>query len=208
MRIILLISFFFFLPLVCLAADGEPVTFIIQVDPDIFDPDTQFQIKIFNLDQLKKAQDTAGCSVSFDVQTGHEKMTCPSGGNPDLPEPEEFLSAVYDLNIPLVIPSRTLEVGQQYRLVISGRYRDKCNTAQASMEGIAETGRIELSEFEWAVTQMACPGPNVPVEPRSPASRSDLKDRGVSSQRDISEESGSSSPGLPGMVTESQNLPE
>jgi len=154
---IFLIVFLLLIPFGLLEAASEPVTFIIQITSDIFDPETRIQIRVFNQDQLKEFQDSSGCTLSFDPMTGAEQLHCQSESLPELPSPEEFIFPVQDLLLPLVLPSRSILSGQQYRLVISGRHRDGCNTTLATAQGVADTSRIELSDFEWSSTGLDCP---------------------------------------------------
>jgi len=185
----------------------ESVTFIIEIDPNSFDPDTQIRIRIFNQEQLDKSDKISGCTVSYNPQTGQEERTCPDGISPDLPEPENFSFTIDDLHMPVVVPCRTVLSGQPYRLVISGRHRDGCNTAQASIEGIAETSRIELSNLQWAVTQMACPGMNIGQGRELPVSKGIQKEAEVSTPKEFHGE-GRSSPGFQGISPPGQTTPE
>lgn len=137
-------------------AGAEPVTFTVTVDPQAFSDKRQITVAVWDDAQLKLAEQTGGCSVSFDVASGKETTTCPPGVTYVKPTPEETIVSKADLGKPLTIVSKTVTTGERYRVTVGGMAADDCNSAGGSKEGVAGSRAIQLAITEIAQTMMAC----------------------------------------------------
>jgi hypothetical protein len=114
------------------AGSQQAVTFNITVDPSAFSNKKQLTVAIYDAEQLGREQ--SGTAT-----------------------PEETFVFREELARGLVVPSRTVTVGERYRVVVSGMAADDCNRASASVEGVASVDAISLSNLTVVSTKMACP---------------------------------------------------
>jgi heat shock protein HslJ len=110
----------------------QPVNFTITVDASAFSNKKQLTVAIYDAEQLGREQ--SGTAT-----------------------PEETFVFREELARGLVVPSRTVTVGERYRVVVSGMAADDCNRASASAEGVASGDAISLSDLTVVSTKMACP---------------------------------------------------
>lgn len=137
-------------------AGAEPVTFTVTVDPKAFSDKRQITVAVWDDAQLKLAEQTGGCSVSFDTTTGKETTTCPPGVTYQKPTPEETIVSKADLAQPLTIVSKTVTTGERYRISVGGMAADDCNSAGGGSEGVAGSRAVKIAITEIAQTMMAC----------------------------------------------------
>lgn len=135
---------------------AKPVTFSVKVDPAAFSDKRQITISVWDAEQLKVAEETSGCSVSMNAQTGQETVSCPPGVTYRKPTPEETIVSKADLAKGVTIVSKTVTTGERYRVSVGGMAADDCNSASGSAEGTAGTERLSLNITEIAQTMMAC----------------------------------------------------
>lgn len=146
----------------CAAVPGGPVTtnqtvtFNVQLDANAFSNKRQISVRLYDAAQLAIAEETAQCNVSYDAATGQEKTSCPPGVTYRPTTPEEWTVSRDQLAAGLTLDSKTVTVGERYRLSIGGMAPDDCNTASASQEGVAGGASIRLSNMPVAQTEMAC----------------------------------------------------
>ncbi|MEB3329013.1 MAG: hypothetical protein VKQ33_07255 [Candidatus Sericytochromatia bacterium] len=115
------------------ATGGAPaVTFNLTLDASAFSNKKQITVAIYDAEQLR--QEATGAAT-----------------------PEETFVFREELERGLVLPSRTVTVGERYRVVVSGMASDDCNRASAAAEGVAEWELVVLSDLQVVSTKMACP---------------------------------------------------
>jgi hypothetical protein len=116
-------------------ATGKPVTFKLNVDANAFSNKRQITVSIYDAEQLAIMETSGNCSVSHDVATGQDTTTCPPGVTYRKPEPEIVITDKAELAKGLTLVSKSVTVGERYRVSVSGMATDDCNTASATPEG-------------------------------------------------------------------------
>ncbi len=134
----------------------DAVSFTIPLDKTIFSESAIIRVVIWNEKELAKAKSGDECMVSFDMKTRQEKTVCPDGQVYEKPEPTEFSFPVGDIEGDLKIAATYVRVEEHYKVQVSGKSKDNCNTASASAEGQAEEKLVTLAPLSYAVTEMAC----------------------------------------------------
>ena len=138
------------------SGNGRPVTFTIDVDPSAFSDKRQITVRVWDAEQLKIANETGACTVSMNVQTGQETVSCPPGVTYRKATPEETIVSRAELARGLTVRSKTVTTGEAYRVSITGMASDDCNTASATAEGTAAGETVKLANLSVASTEMAC----------------------------------------------------
>ncbi|NIS79803.1 MAG: hypothetical protein GTO14_06265 [Anaerolineales bacterium] len=133
------------------------VTFNIPIHAEDFSESASLRIVIWDADQLKILARTAGCAISFDLESQTEEVHCPEGVEYEEVTPEEYTFPLEGIGESIEIESSVISVGERYRLRISGLSNDDCNTTSATVEGVAQTASITFEELMWGTTLMACP---------------------------------------------------
>lgn len=136
---------------------GENVIFSVVINKETFSPEGSLRVRIWDAEQLKIAEKSANCAVSYNQETQTEEVHCPEGVEYREVSPEEFEFLVQDIGGEIEIRSATVTVGEKYRLQISGLASDDCNTASATVEEKARSAQVLIEELMWATTLMACP---------------------------------------------------
>lgn len=157
--ILLLLSAACALPPSLLPPSGNPteVTFEITIQPEVFSPKADISISIWNEEQMKLAEQTSDCTVSYDAETGEETTDCPSGIVPVEVNPEVFSFPASQVGEKITITSRSLRMAEKYRLQIGGLASDNCNRTGAAVEGTVKSKTIKVDHLMWMSTMMACP---------------------------------------------------
>lgn len=135
----------------------QPVTFTVTARADAFSDREPVTVRIYDAEQLAIAEATQGCTVSYDTTTGQERVNCPPGVTYRRSTPEEFSFTRAELASGLVVPSKTVTTGERYRITLTGKAADNCNSAGANTEGQAASPTIEWKNPDIAQTLMACP---------------------------------------------------
>lgn len=135
---------------------GKPVTFTVTAAANAFSDKKQITIAVWDSEQLRLADQSAGCTTSFDATTGKETTTCPPGVTPVKPTPEETMVSRADLERGVTIVSRTVTTGERYRVTVGGMAADDCNSAGGSSEGTAQAEALKVAITDIAQTMMAC----------------------------------------------------
>ena len=133
------------------------ITFTVPIDVDMFSDEATLRLIIWNADQLEIINRTAGCSISFDLETQTEEIHCPEGVEYEAVTPDEFTFPVQEISEIITVESDNITIGERYRLLISGLSSDNCNTTSASVESIALHAEIIIEDLMWMTTMMACP---------------------------------------------------
>lgn len=138
------------------------VTFQVQLDTAVFSEQEPIRVSLWDEAQLAILDQTADCSVSYDVSTGQEKTTCPPGVVYQQATPEEWTFTRAELAGGLTVTSKTVMVGERFRLNVRGKAKDDCNTASGSVQGLTSGASVAIKDMSLAVTEMGClaPGEN------------------------------------------------
>ena len=140
------------------ACSQEVVTFIVPVSVGMFSQDAVIRVRLWDEEQLETSENTSGCTVSYNVQTKTEDVRCPQGVEYAQVMPEEFMFDVGDINSNIEITSAAVRVGEKYRLLISGKSKDNCNTTSAEVREVADSETIVIERLSWSTTAMGCIG--------------------------------------------------
>lgn len=136
---------------------NKDVTFSIKIDKSIFSAkNREIEASLYDSEQLEVSNKTNNCSVSYDTETKKETINCPPGVTYQKPNPEVFKFNLDTIGEEITIASKTVKVGENYRLSLSGLSKDECNRASAGEEKKAESEIIKLTDLMWATTEMAC----------------------------------------------------
>ena len=135
----------------------KDVTFTIKIDKSIFSAkNREIEASLYDSEQLEVSNKTNNCSVSYDAETKKETINCPPGVTYQKPNPEVFKFNLDTIGEEITINSKTVKVGENYRLALSGLSKDECNRASAGEEKKAESENIKITDLMWASTEMAC----------------------------------------------------
>lgn len=136
---------------------SKDVTFNIKIDKSVFSAkNREIEASLYDSEQLEVSAKTNNCSVSYDATTKKETINCPAGVTYQKPNPEVFKFNLDSIGEEITINSKTVKVGENYRLALSGLSKDECNRASASEEKKAESENIKITDLMWASTEMAC----------------------------------------------------
>jgi hypothetical protein len=135
---------------------AKTVTFNVQIDQKVFSTKRDLEARIFNEEQKKILDTTAGCSVSFDPASQKETVNCPAGVVYQKPNPEVFTFKIADIKDSVTMKSTTVKTGQKYLLTLSGLSSDNCNTASARVEKTAAAEQENIKDLQWATTELGC----------------------------------------------------
>ncbi len=138
------------------ANSGESIIFFIPIETEIFSGDAALTVRLWNAKQLEISEKTSNCAASFDLQTQTEEIQCPEGVEYQKPIPEEFLFPIEEIELSIEIISSTVQIGERYRVHISGLSHDDCNTASASVNGEVTSKALQLNDLSWTATRKAC----------------------------------------------------
>lgn len=139
-------------------AGGPAVTFNITVDAEAFSDRQPITVSVWDAEQLAIAASSANCSVSMS-SGGQESVSCPPGVTYRKATPETFTFTRAELAAGLTVVSRTVTVGERYRVAVGGKASDNCNSAGANAEGVAASATTRLADLGVAQTMMACVSP-------------------------------------------------
>jgi hypothetical protein len=144
------------------------VRFIIPIPVDMFSKDATISIRIFNIEQIERGQANIDnkCSHSFDMLDQVEVKSCPEGIKYLEVKPEKFQFPISTIDESIEVLSKTVKVGERYRLSVNGRANDNCNTTMATVETTAHSNTVTLSrgkyrdeitdKLVWGTTAIAC----------------------------------------------------
>ena len=133
---------------------GGPVSLVISVERQVFDAGSTLDVRVWTAAQLAALAGNARCGIVRDVASGAEQATCPNGVVYQRVLPEH-------LRVPLTgdtieVRPGGLSAGETFRVQVSGRSRDGCNTTSATVERAARAGRNFLTDVAWQTTTRAC----------------------------------------------------
>jgi hypothetical protein len=138
-------------------AGSGPVTFVIVAEGRRFARDSEVRSLLWSAEQLEALKRNSRCSISQDPATGAEEIRCPEGGEYREVVPEEFTAPVRQPRVRLEFQSNTVEVGEEFRLVVSGLSSDGCNLTSATLASRAASPRLVLDDLEWERSMRGCP---------------------------------------------------
>lgn len=135
------------------AVNGE-VKLQLTIPKRYFEEGVDVIVTVWNPAQMKLREAGGSCSVSVDA-SGAETTTCPPGVVYTKPTPETFKVAYAELDGSVVLDVKSLALGEQYEVNVTGSASDGCNHTAAETRGVANP-RIELPDLQYATTEMAC----------------------------------------------------
>jgi hypothetical protein len=136
---------------------AEYVTFVVPIQVEDFSQDATLRVSLWTAEQMEAAEETGDCIASYDTRTGVEEIQCPDGVDYVEVTPEEFTIPMSDVGDSISVTSKSIRVGERYRVQVSGLSDDDCNQASASTQGTARSATLTLDNLEWVSTLMACP---------------------------------------------------
>lgn len=134
------------------------VTIRVPVDTSQFEAGSSLKVRVWNGDQLATVERNGRCSTVFDPAAGTSTTRCPDGSSAQPVNPEEFEFPVSGLAGSVEVKTTTVRVGEKFRMLISGRSRDGCNTTAADHVGTADSASAMIGSLEWNTTARACLG--------------------------------------------------
>lgn len=138
-------------------ATAKNVTFVIPIQVENFSKGAVLRISLWNAEQMEAAEQNGNCMVVYDARTGTETVQCPEGVEYQEAVPEELIIPVGDIDTSITVTSKSIRVGEPYRIQISGLSSDDCNSTSASVDGTADSETVTLENLAWMSTLMACP---------------------------------------------------
>jgi hypothetical protein len=142
---------------------GEPpvpvgVTLRVSVDAALFAAGTSLRVQVWNGDQLAAVERNGRCATAFDPATGTESIRCPEGTTYQPVKPEEAAFPVSEIAGSVEVSTTHVRVGDKFRILLSAKSRDGCNTTSADHVGTAESASVVLGSLEWSTTARGCVG--------------------------------------------------
>jgi len=140
------------------SAPSGPVRFVVVAEGSLFVPGSELCASLWSAEQLDSLSQNARCGVSTHPDTGAEEVRCPDGVEYREVIPEAFAAPVHGGLVHLEFQSERVEVGEEFRLLLSGRSSDGCNTTTATRASRAESQTIRLDDLDWETTMRGCAG--------------------------------------------------
>lgn len=134
----------------------ETVTLVVAIDKTQFAPAATLSVRVWNAEQLAILERNAACAAVKDPQSGVTRLQCPDGIQYQEVTPEQFDYPVASLGRELDVSTRSVRVGERFRIRLSGLYRDKCNTVSAERVLEARAARTLVGNVSWQATAKAC----------------------------------------------------
>jgi len=135
----------------------EGATFIVPIPVEMFSQDAILRVRLWENSQLEISERNSTCAVSYNAQTKTEEVRCPEGVEYQEVTAEEFTFPVQEINASIKVSSSTVMIGEKYRLQVSGRSSDNCNSTSADVRAVANRNTITIGKLSWRTTLMACP---------------------------------------------------
>lgn len=143
----------------CAAPVAQPasgVTLSVPVPVAAFSSNGTLQVLVWNAEQIAAMDKQAECVIAHDAQTDTDITLCPEGVQYQEITPEEFSFPIQAIDQRIQLTSRTVKVGEKFRLALRGLSSDDCNSTSAAAEGTATSAAITLGNLDWLTTEMAC----------------------------------------------------
>lgn len=143
----------------CTAPTTQPasnVTFSVPIQTEIFSPRGTLQVLVWDAEQMAAVDKQAECIIAHDMQSGTDTTICPEGVQYQEITPEKFDFPIQSIEQHIQVTSRSVNVGEKYRLALRGLSSDDCNSTSATVEGEATSSTITLGQLDWLTTEMAC----------------------------------------------------
>jgi hypothetical protein len=137
------------------SAGSAGVTFRVSVPVSEFAAASSLRVQVWTEEQLAALERNARCSVTHDPTTGLDQVQCPPGVTWESVAPEEVEVPVPDPGGSVSVPT-SVRVGGKFRVLVSGRSVDGCNTTSADRSGTATSPEVVLDGLSWRTTALAC----------------------------------------------------
>jgi len=134
------------------------VTLQVPVDARLFAGGASLRVYVWNGEQLATVERNGRCSTVFDAATGAQSIRCPDGAAYQTVKPEEFEFPVSEIAGSVEVKSTTVRVGDKFRILLSARSRDGCNTTSADRVATAEAASVAVGSLNWQTTALGCLG--------------------------------------------------
>ena len=135
---------------------NESVIFVIPIEKNIFNQNTNIAIKLYNSQQIQILEQNSSCTASYNSQTKSEKTVCQNGRKYSQVIPEKFILPITKINEDIRLTSKILKIGEKYRLSISGLSDDNCNTTSTQIIDTANLNTIKIKGIMWLTTTRNC----------------------------------------------------
>lgn len=135
---------------------SEVFSFVFPVDKSMFAPEAVLIVQIYSQQQLTVLEKMKDCSVSYDRSTKTQSISCPSGIVYEVVKPEEFKYSLQQVDDEVLVKSDKVHIGEKFKVQMSGQYKDHCNQASSSVEGVFNVVPIKVQKIDWQATAMAC----------------------------------------------------
>jgi hypothetical protein len=134
------------------------VTLRVPVDVGLFMAGASLRVHVWNGEQLATIERNGRCSAVFDPATGAQSTRCPEGTSYETVTPEGFEFQVGEIAGSVEVKSTTVRVGERFRILLTAKSRDGCNTVSADHVGTAEAASVSVGSLAWETTAMGCAG--------------------------------------------------
>ena len=131
------------------------VIVVVPIDRRLFAGDATLVAQIWNSQQLAALENNAKCIASRDSATGGTEMRCPPGITYQEVVPQKVERSVATAGERLEIPLQAVRAGERFRIRVSGRSADGCNTTSGEQTSAAQGGTTIVG-LVWETTAKAC----------------------------------------------------
>lgn len=132
----------------------DPVTFIVPITPEDFNPDLPINLILYDSEQIAVLERQSGCVET--AQGAQVTIKCPPGVFYQEPRPEVFTFQITPDVQEVQFVSEKVKLGGQFLLVVSGQYQDRCNSISSRLESTADRDEMIVEMKDWAITLMMC----------------------------------------------------
>jgi hypothetical protein len=134
------------------------VTLRVPVDVTLFADGASLQVRVWNSEQLATVERNSRCGAVYNPATAAQEVRCPEGITFQPAKPEEFEFPVREIAGSVAVKSATVRVGERFRILLSGKSRDGCNTTSADRVGSVDAADAVVGSLGWSTTARACAG--------------------------------------------------
>ena len=148
---------------------AKEIRFMIPIPMHMFTEDATIVVRLWNAEQIERADNNEKCEKDHHMITltmkieSPEEVKCPEGIEYLEVTPEEFRFPIQTIGEKIEIVSKTIKVGERYKLFAHGQ-GDKCNFTRAYLEGTVQEETITLPPTSrrtekgllWGMTRLGC----------------------------------------------------
>jgi hypothetical protein len=138
------------------ALQPTPVVLTVPIDTRLFTADATLVAQIWNAEQLAALERNSACAASRNPATGTTEIRCPPGVQYQDVSPQKVEFSARTAGARLEIASVGIRAGEKFRIRVSGRSADNCNTTIGDQTSTAGSDRIIQVSLVWETTARAC----------------------------------------------------